>query len=547
MKNFTIAILLAFLIIASSQVHANVYSAQLSITNPDGTPFDGSFTDGTGAQFSFILNDTASSVAIRVKDVLTDSVAAEINAGARSRGLHQVEWDGSGAVAGATYYYEITAEQPNSSETDWTIFYDSGGIGIFTRGGDIVKDMSSELFGLFYAPNTGGSLGIGINIYNPDGSFHDPFLVASSENWGTGDPTAGGAFDDEKRFYVSSLFHSEIRRLNKDYTITPVVTGLSNPKGLFIHGEGEDRVIYVCVDLQVLRIPIGNADVFTGTPEIIGEFTAEFGYPRNAVLDDEGFMYVNFRTSPSDLNATGAGLYKFDISGQLPVAGADAMWGIGANLTFKISDMIFDYGDDRNSAADDILYYATRAESGNPEDGVWRVDDVNSAFPAPQSIILEADLYGGDNNINARSAIMMDAAGNIILLENANEHIFFLSPPNEGATNSFVTVSPDSFTVDVETSIKDGVKPEDFYLAQNFPNPFNPSTNINFGLPAASAVDLRIYNLLGEEVAVLINNEFKSAGNYSIQFNASNLPSGVYVYRLASGEIISSKKMILTK
>jgi len=89
--------------------------------------------------------------------------------------------------------------------------------------------------------------------------------------------------------------------------------------------------------------------------------------------------------------------------------------------------------------------------------------------------------------------------------------------------------------------------PIEFNLAQNFPNPFNPVTTIRFGIAKESRVNLIIFNTLGEEVAVLLNNEFKDAGTYDVTFNASSLASGTYIYRLQAGDVVFTKKMILTK
>jgi len=89
--------------------------------------------------------------------------------------------------------------------------------------------------------------------------------------------------------------------------------------------------------------------------------------------------------------------------------------------------------------------------------------------------------------------------------------------------------------------------PEDYYLSQNYPNPFNPSTKIEYTLPSEGNVTLKIYNMLGQEVKTLINNELISAGRHSINFNAGNLASGIYIYRLQVGDFSSNKKMILLK
>ncbi len=99
----------------------------------------------------------------------------------------------------------------------------------------------------------------------------------------------------------------------------------------------------------------------------------------------------------------------------------------------------------------------------------------------------------------------------------------------------------------VITSVEsiDGV-PTTFALAQNYPNPFNPSTNIQFSIPKSSNVKITVFNILGEEIATLVNS-FMNAGNYKVTFNASNLPSGMYLYRIQSENFTQVKKMLLTK
>jgi len=86
----------------------------------------------------------------------------------------------------------------------------------------------------------------------------------------------------------------------------------------------------------------------------------------------------------------------------------------------------------------------------------------------------------------------------------------------------------------------------DFKLCQNYPNPFNPSTTIEFDLPIASDVMIDVYNTAGQKVQTLMNKRM-TAGNYEIEFNAANLSSGVYFYRIQAGEFQDMKKMILIK
>jgi hypothetical protein len=88
--------------------------------------------------------------------------------------------------------------------------------------------------------------------------------------------------------------------------------------------------------------------------------------------------------------------------------------------------------------------------------------------------------------------------------------------------------------------------PVKYALDQNYPNPFNPSTMISYQVNSLSKVSLKVYDLLGREVATLVD-ELKGQGSYSVIFNATNIPSGVYFYRFQSGKYSETKKLLLLK
>ena len=92
----------------------------------------------------------------------------------------------------------------------------------------------------------------------------------------------------------------------------------------------------------------------------------------------------------------------------------------------------------------------------------------------------------------------------------------------------------------------DVTAPAKFALAQNYPNPFNPATRIDFSLPSNGNVKLTVYNILGQQVAVLING-FMQSGSHSVDFNATDLNSGLYFYKLESNGVSLVKKMMLLK
>jgi hypothetical protein len=89
--------------------------------------------------------------------------------------------------------------------------------------------------------------------------------------------------------------------------------------------------------------------------------------------------------------------------------------------------------------------------------------------------------------------------------------------------------------------------PKDFSLEQNYPNPFNPVTKIAYSIPKESRVTLVVYDLLGREIAKLVNNETKKAGTYIVEFNAFSFASGVYFYRIQAGNYVQTKRMVLVK
>ena len=88
--------------------------------------------------------------------------------------------------------------------------------------------------------------------------------------------------------------------------------------------------------------------------------------------------------------------------------------------------------------------------------------------------------------------------------------------------------------------------PSEYILAQNYPNPFNPVTTIKYSVPQGDIASIKVYDLLGREVAVLVN-EYKPTGTYSVEFNASRFASGVYFYQLQAGNFVEVKKMILLR
>jgi hypothetical protein len=112
--------------------------------------------------------------------------------------------------------------------------------------------------------------------------------------------------------------------------------------------------------------------------------------------------------------------------------------------------------------------------------------------------------------------------------------------PDDRITVNFIA------TTDPTISVRENLYVNDYYLAQNYPNPFNPSTRISYNVGEPGLVQLKVYNVLGVEVATLVN-DYKNSGNHFVDYNAAKLSSGVYFYSLSVNNFTQTRKMILEK
>ena len=577
MKKIAIVIAVLVLVI-SGIVYADVFASRIKISNPNGSPFDGKFTDGTGMKVSYILNDTAASVELKVYNASTNAVTASVVSSSQGRGPNSITWDGTGAVLGQKYYVKLQATQkPHSADTYFAYYFQQTADvpptpiarGIYTRGLDVNNNMDTRGFGYWYAscsdPGNNDGYRTGTLRYNPDGSFAGsdtghPILMQTlgTANGGTFD--WGGtapwttAVDSKGRIYQVSNGGSFITRMDNDSAVPKIIIrNITSPRGLYTLGEGANLKLYIAADTVVWRANIGTSDTLTTALELVGSFGA---YVRDVILDDDGFMFVSLRTGAS--GTTPGYVERYDITGTLPKKRVDAAFSIvhstGLPVCFALK-----HGPDKNSASDDTMYYSIRGLNGSDtlNLGIHQITDIDGAFPEAKRIFKSGDVpgsLGGNNNTNAD--IALDWAGNIVWFENANEEIFMIAPPRAGTVVTRITKGYDTVTVQNASSVsKDGL-PVEFSLNQNYPNPFNPSTLISYTLPVHAAVTVVVYDILGNIVSELFNGEAQQGYN-AIMWNASNVSglkaaSGVYLYRvtarLSDGRSYSdTKRMVLLK
>ena len=156
--------------------------------------------------------------------------------------------------------------------------------------------------------------------------------------------------------------------------------------------------------------------------------------------------------------------------------------------------------------------------------------DINAQYQIKRSVIGGGAGYISSTNHSIQSTLGQPAIG---IMTSSNHSIY------TGfwyGSNTYLSI-PDML---------DEFIPQKFQLFQNYPNPFNPVTHIRYGFPKTSDVRIEIFNILGQRVSTLINAR-KTAGYHSVDFDGSQLSSGVYIYRIQAGDFIETKKMVLMK
>jgi hypothetical protein len=184
--------------------------------------------------------------------------------------------------------------------------------------------------------------------------------------------------------------------------------------------------------------------------------------------------------------------------------------------------------DDRNTTSDSSGVFLARSEDGGNN---WKEFEISDKNFKPVPIGGLGQGYQGDN----------------ISITSSNGKLWPVWMDNRTGTYQIWTVPIEISSVNVDQTPE---VIEDFRLEQNYPNPFNPSTNIRFRISDFEFVSLKIFDVLGNEVAKLVSEE-KQPGNYEVEFNSSSIKhppsSGIYFYQLKAGSFVETKKMILLR
>jgi hypothetical protein len=283
----------------------------------------------------------------------------------------------------------------------------------------------------------------------------------------------------------------------------------------------------------------------------------------------EGGTYTSL--SPQNDVANGYGSFKGSVTADLDNDGTDEIvlggWDTPTRVfilqqagdtlqTFDVSDTLININTLNGAGVGDL------DDDGNLD---FVFGTRGSPASVPNNAVLRVEFQGGDftDAANYESSIidslLVPAPGgtggqlDVVFLANvdgdAADEVIYTQGYTRGVAND---TTADIAVVDLEfTPVKvelaDINIPDQYYLNQNFPNPFNPATTIKFGLTTEMAVELKVFDALGQEVMTLIDGQLMKAGSYNVHFDASSLASGTYIYRLKAGNFVSSKKMMLLK
>jgi hypothetical protein len=206
---------------------------------------------------------------------------------------------------------------------------------------------------------------------------------------------------------------------------------------------------------------------------------------------------------------------------------------------------------DYQKVLESVLYRST--ESG--KSGTWQRIKIDSAV-----IAFDSNRRGSKVYMSKDSTLLMsdDYGTEFESVEHFEKRITGIYKPDTSHSVLYVSTISDIWKLVNDDKVKSvkhviadisdqrPISSINYKLADNYPNPFNPSTNIQFSLPQAEQVTINIYNSIGQKIETLLNRQM-TAGSHSVTFDARGLPSGVYIYRLKAGDYRESKKMLLVK
>ena len=317
-------------------------------------------------------------------------------------------------------------------------------------------------------------------------------------------------FDRNGNISWISLFGTDTARSFKEQ----IKLISKNEKDLYLLGTTSSIYTGIARDIEIIKIDSSGNQVWEN---YISGYEASDDYPMDIIVDKNDAVYITgsiAEFSPPNIVLNLFATVKFSENG-------DSLWS-------KILGQMGNYpgfGVVLNIDANNDLYVAGGISNERFVGGVYDM------------MILKYNPNGDTIWTIRRNIYNIDNTPVDMLLNASNDFTIILT-----GIQRYVTIRYSDNIVDVD----DDISVNKFDLQQNYPNPFNPGTTIGYSIPEASNVKIEIYDVLGNKIQTLVDDN-KSAGNYSVNFNGSELSSGIYFYRLSAGQFIQTKKMILLK
>ncbi|MCU0406574.1 MAG: T9SS type A sorting domain-containing protein, partial [Ignavibacteriaceae bacterium] len=268
--------------------------------------------------------------------------------------------------------------------------------------------------------------------------------------------------------------------------------------------------IWASTEFELLRTD-GNSS-FSRTPSDFPNSATSF---TGLAIDDSSIVWIGTWTQ---FTINGSTLIRLDANnGSYTVYQHDLGWPFPGEHVRPLA-----------VTPDGRLWMQYDSEYPSDDNGLCWFDGVNvGSFPAPPGGVPQ---WGGLPNSNIKKLEVMEIPGGYEL---------WMSCLGRGI--AVLTVNDGTTSIDNEEE-----SPTSFMLSQNYPNPFNPTTSIQYAISSKQFVSLKVYDVLGNEIASLVNEE-KPAGTYEVQFDASAFTSGVYFYTIRTSNFTNTRKMILIK
>jgi len=293
--------------------------------------------------------------------------------------------------------------------------------------------------------------------------------------------------------------------------------------------------------VSVVIISVNDPPVITSPSSAVAKEDSQFVYRVTAIDVDGPSLSIRFIDYPSWLSPSGSEISGTPTEGRLDTTFTIVASDLYATDTLVVEVTVIPVND---APFFDYAFPEPRFYDIDTLDLELDLDDYASDPDHPDSELSWTYDVLGDHDVT----VSIDEATHVaslfgIGMQGTLRIAFTVTDPQSASVSDTLTVH--FLITDVDESPV-SVVPDDFVIYANYPNPFNPATTIRYGIPRTSHVTLSVFNMLGQEISVLVDEE-KTGGMYEVRWDASDMPSGIYFYRIQAGSWQKVRRMILMR